>query len=249
MPVPMDSLRGRPGLLGPVGNVSWESTLKYTAKVLVLALAYFGAAKAGLLLAYENSSVTAVWAPTGIALAALVLWGRGLWPGVALGALLANCWTGVPVITVLGIATGNTLEALVGASLLRVAGFRPSLERARDVLALAGLAAALSTVVSATVGVASLYAGDAISASALDSAWRTWWLGDVGGDLLVAPFLLVFASGLPASSRRPARSPHTRCCQDARRRRNIPNHRSRSPAASLCTGSAPPSRSWRTRGP
>ena len=125
MPMPMDALRGRPVLLGPVENVSWQGTVRYTAKVLALALAYFGAAtKAGLLLAYENSSVTAVWAPTGISLAALVLWGRGLWPGVALGALLANCWTGVPVITVLGIATGNTLEALVGASLLRLVGLQ-----------------------------------------------------------------------------------------------------------------------------
>src|SRR5215210_5658821 len=138
----MDSLRGRAGLIMPV-DLSRQGTLRYTAKVLALALAYFAAAKAGLLLAYENSSVTAVWAPTGISLAALVLWGRRLWPGVALGALLANCWTGVPFITVLGIATGNTLEALVGASLLRWAGFRPSLERARDVLVLAGLAAVL----------------------------------------------------------------------------------------------------------
>src|SRR4051812_34916192 len=204
MPVPMDALRGRPVLLGPVMTVSWPDALRYTTKVLALALAYFAAAKAGLLLAYENSSVTAVWAPTGISLAALVLWGRGLWPGVALGALLANCWTGVPVITVLGIATGNTLEALVGASLLRVAGFRPSLERARDVLVLAGLAAALSTMVSATVGVASLYAGDAISTSALASGWRTWWVGDMVGDLLVAPLVLVFASG-PRASARPRR--------------------------------------------
>ena len=204
MPTPMDALRGRCVLLGPVENVLAAGHVKYTAKVLALALAYFGAAKAGLLLAYENSSVTAVWAPTGISLAALVLWGRGLWPGVALGALLANCWTGVPVLTVLGIATGNTLEALVGASLLRLVGFRPSLERARDVLALAALAAVLSTMVSATVGVASLYAGDSISASALASGWRTWWVGDMVGDLLIAPFILVFAS-VPRARPRPGR--------------------------------------------
>lgn len=76
--------------------------------------------------------------PTGIALGALVLWGRRWWPAVALGALLANLGTGVPVITVLGITAGNTLEALVGAGLLvHVAQFRPSLDRTRDVLALA----------------------------------------------------------------------------------------------------------------
>src|SRR4051812_17882716 len=118
-------------------TASWPSP-GYLASLVALALAYFATAKGGLALAHENSSVTAVWAPTGLALAALMLGGRRLWPGVALGAALANSWTGVPVLTVLGITAGNTLEALVGAHLLgRVAGFRPSLDRARDVVALA----------------------------------------------------------------------------------------------------------------
>jgi integral membrane sensor domain MASE1 len=67
---------------------------------LAVAAAYYGAAKFGLALAYENSSVTAVWPPTGIALAALLLGGYRLWPGIALGAFLANAWTGVPLGTV-----------------------------------------------------------------------------------------------------------------------------------------------------
>jgi diguanylate cyclase (GGDEF)-like protein/PAS domain S-box-containing protein len=180
---------------------------RYLATVGVVALAYFGTAKGGLALAYENSSVTAVWAPTGLALAALVLGGRRLWPGVALGAALANSWTGVPLVTVLGITAGNTLEAVVGAYLLgRVPSFRPSLDRARDVVALAVLAAGLSTLVSASVGVASLYAGHAVSSGALPTAWRTWWLGDLCGDLLVAPFVLVFGSDLRRNVRpRPER--------------------------------------------
>jgi diguanylate cyclase (GGDEF)-like protein/PAS domain S-box-containing protein len=203
----MDRSRAAPGLIRALEPVRRPATVAYTAKVLALALAYFGAAKAGLALAYENSSVTAVWPPTGIALAALVLWGRRLWPGVALGALLANSWTGVPLVTVLGITAGNTLEALVGATLLTsVAHFRPSLDRARDVLALALLAAALSTMVSATVGVVSLHIGDAVSEDALASTWRTWWLGDVGGDLIVAPLLMVLARGhRPRVGRRPWR--------------------------------------------
>src|SRR5437868_14366326 len=109
---------------------------------LAVAAAYYGAAKFGLALAYENSSVTAVWPPTGIALAALLLGGYRLWPGVALGAFLANAWTDVPLLTALGITAGNTVEALAGTYLLRrVADFRPELERVRDVVALAGLAA------------------------------------------------------------------------------------------------------------
>src|SRR5438093_6189551 len=88
------------------------------ARILVLAAVYYGAAKLGLSLAFAAPSVTAIWAPTGIALAAIVLWGYRVWPGVALGALLANAWTGVPIYSVLGITAGNTLEGLGGAFLL-----------------------------------------------------------------------------------------------------------------------------------
>jgi integral membrane sensor domain MASE1 len=171
---------------------------RYAAEVFCLAAVYYGAAKLGLSLAFATPSVTAIWPPTGIALTALVLWGYRLWPGVALGALLANSWTGVPIYSVLGIAIGNTLEALVGAYLLlRFAGFRPSLERVRDVIALAVLGGAVSTAISATVGVSSLIAGGEISGADLGSAWRTWWLGDMGGDLVVASALMVAVTQWP----------------------------------------------------
>src|SRR6266480_6291356 len=112
----------------------WVNASPARRAVVTLAVAavYYGAAKFGLALAYENSSVTAVWPPTGIALAALLLGGFRLWPGIALGAFLANSWTGVPLITVLGITTGNTLEALAGTWLLGRVAFRPSLQRVRD---------------------------------------------------------------------------------------------------------------------
>ena len=163
---------------------------------LVLALVYFASAKLGLTLAFSNESVTAVWPPTGIALAALVLLGRGLWPGVLLGALLANVTTDVPVYTAAGIAVGNTLEALVGAWLLDRFGFRPALLRLRDIFALVLLAGVLSTAVSATIGIASLSVGDSLSGGAL-SAWRVWWLGDMGGDLLVASLIFVLVTHWP----------------------------------------------------
>jgi serine phosphatase RsbU (regulator of sigma subunit)/anti-sigma regulatory factor (Ser/Thr protein kinase) len=165
--------------------------------VALVAGAYYGSAKLGLSLAFETRSVTAIWPPTGIALAALVLWGPRVWPGVALGAFLANSWTGVPLVTVLGITTGNTLEGLAGAYLLRRVGFRPSLERVRDVLALLALAGAASTAVAATVGVTSLLIGDEIGAANFGSVWRVWWLGDMGGDLLVAPVIMVAATHWP----------------------------------------------------
>jgi len=171
---------------------------RYLVMVIALAAIYYGAAKLGLSLAFETSNITAVWAPTGISLAALVLFGFRLWPGVALGALLANVGTGVGTLTVLGIATGNTLEALAGAYLLvRVVDFRPTLSRVRDVVWLVVLGAFLSTMVSATIGTASLLADGAIESGDLATAWRTWWLGDLGGDLIVAPAIMVAVSQWP----------------------------------------------------
>jgi integral membrane sensor domain MASE1 len=167
---------------------------RYALTVLVVAGAYVAAAKLGLDLAFATTSVTAIWPPTGIALAAIVLGGYRMWPAVAVGALLANVDTGVPAVTVAGITAGNTLEALAGGWLLRRVGFRPSFERVTDLLALAGLAAALSTTVSASIGVGSLLVGDEIDLSNAPSVWRTWWLGDMGGDLLVAPPLMIAAS-------------------------------------------------------
>ncbi len=189
----LSALRGPGWLRAAIDEDPWL----YAAKVVALAGVYYGAAKLGLELAFETPSVTAVWPPTGIALAALVLGGYRLWPGVALGAFLANSWTGVPVYAVLGIAAGNTLEAVVGTYLLRRVGFRPSLERVRDVLSLAALAAVVSTTVSATFGVTSLLAADEIATGDYGSVWRTWWLGDMGGDLVVAPALLVVAAQWP----------------------------------------------------
>ena len=95
-----------------------SGTRGFAARVLLVAAAYFGSAKLGLALAYTQGNVTAVWPPTGIALGALVIWGYRFWPGVALGALLANGTTDVSVLTTLGITVGNTLEAVTGAALL-----------------------------------------------------------------------------------------------------------------------------------
>src|ERR671936_198660 len=170
------------------------SCVRYVVQVGALTAVYVAAAKGGLLLATVGAQVTLVWPPTGIALAALLLGGSRLWPGVALGATLANASTGVPVATACGMGTGNTLEALVGAGLLRHVGVQPSLERLRDVVALVALAAGLSTIASATIGVTSLVLGGVIPRTAAMPAWGTWWLGDALGDVVVAPAVLVWTA-------------------------------------------------------
>src|SRR5437763_11827649 len=118
----------------------------YPVRLAIVCAVYFGAAKAGLAFAFANQSVTSIWPPTGIALAAVLIWGYRMWPAIAVGAFLANITTAGPVLSVLAIATGNTLEAVVAAWLLsRVAGFRPPLERGRDVRSFAVFPGLLST--------------------------------------------------------------------------------------------------------
>jgi diguanylate cyclase (GGDEF)-like protein/PAS domain S-box-containing protein len=173
--------------------------VRVSTRIILVALVYVAAAKGGLALAYANSSVTAVWAPTGIALAALVLGGSRLWPAVAIGAALANTWTGLDALTVAAITTGNTLEAVVGAQLLRRLHFDSGLRRLRDVLALV-VAGSLCTIVSASVGLASLRLGGYLGGAEADFVWRTWWLGDLGGALLVAPVIFVLAAARPVRS-------------------------------------------------
>src|SRR5947209_1694050 len=117
-----------------------------------------------LLRATVGAQVTLVWPPTGLALAALLLGSRRLWPGVALGALLANATTvGVSPLTAAVIAAGNTLEAVLGATLVQRVSFRPQLDQTRDVLRFAFFGAALSTVVSATFGALGLYGAGIIA--------------------------------------------------------------------------------------
>jgi serine phosphatase RsbU (regulator of sigma subunit) len=180
---------------GPVFR-GWVADWRTGAGVsLLVALAYFGAAKLGLELAFGTPNVTAIWPPAGIALAALVLGGPRLWPGVALGAFLANVTTDVPLYTTAGITLGNTLEALAAAWLLRRGGFRPSMPRLADAFMLV-VAGVLSTMIAATIGVAILAAADEVG-DGVFAVWRIWWLGDMGGILLVAPFLMVLATHWP----------------------------------------------------
>src|SRR5262245_57236840 len=110
--------------------------VREVAKGALVAALYAAAGRFGLLLDPVGGFATLVWAPTGIALAALLLLGRRAWPAIAVGAFVTNVWAGAALPVAAGIALGNTLEALIGFELLQRAGFRRSLDRLRDVLAL-----------------------------------------------------------------------------------------------------------------
>ncbi len=167
--------------------------LRELAAIIGLAAIYFCAGKLGLSLAYVHASASAVWPPTGIAFAALLLWGYRLWPGIFLGAFLVNITTPGSVATTLAVAAGNTLEALLGAwAIHRFANGEKVFERARNIFRFVVLTPILSTAVSATLGVTSLTLGGFAQWDQYPAVWLTWWLGDAVGDLIVAPLLVIW---------------------------------------------------------
>src|SRR5262245_62163448 len=109
-------LRCSPG--GRAMPTTGPTTGRWLLGVALLFAAYVAAGKFGLALAVINSSASAVWLPTGIALAGVLLGGSRLWPAIALGAFLVNVTTTGHVATSLGIAAGNTGEALLGGWML-----------------------------------------------------------------------------------------------------------------------------------
>ncbi|MDP3720132.1 MAG: MASE1 domain-containing protein [Acidobacteriota bacterium] len=159
--------------------------------------AYFIAADLGFEVAVLAEQVTTVWAPSGIAMAALLLWGRALWPAVWLGAFLANAGSSAPLWTAAVIATGNTLEAVAAAWLLRRdPAFDPRLRRLRDAARLIVLGAALATTISATIGVATLCLAALQPWDRFPSLWAAWWIGDALGVLVVAPAILTVTASV-----------------------------------------------------
>jgi PAS domain S-box-containing protein len=167
--------------------------LRYFVWILAIAIIYFYAAKLGLLLAFLHASVSPVWPPTGIAIAAVLWLGYRIAPAILLGAFLANLATGEPSWMAVGIAIGNTLEAVSAAFLLRRwVGLHSPFYSIRDVLRFVVVAAIFSPMLSATVGNASLCLGGSADWARFGSLWLTWWIGDGVGALVVAPLVLTW---------------------------------------------------------
>src|SRR5205814_9840827 len=147
-----------------------------------------------------NASASPVWPPAGIALAALLVLGFRVWPAIFLGAFFVNITTTPNILTSLGIASGNTLEAICGAWLVsRFAGGARVFDRPQDVFKFA-LAALISTTLAPTFGVSSLAIGGFAQWANYWPIWLTWWLGDASGVLVVAPLLILWS--VPTSQRK-----------------------------------------------
>jgi signal transduction histidine kinase len=196
MTAPVQVSAAQPELRRAAAVMLGSRAVRTTAGVLALAVAYYAAAKIGQTLRY-TASVSAIWPPAGLGIAVLYVWGLRWWPGVFIGEILVNAELlvrdpALPLGSLIGQQAGNLAEIVVGAVLLRrLIGPRAALDRVEQV---GGLLPALgiATAISATVGTLSMLAGGVIDWAEVPTFWRTWWLGDTAGGLVVLPLLLAW---------------------------------------------------------
>jgi PAS domain S-box-containing protein len=158
---------------------------------LAVMVMYFVAGRMGLAVPFTASNVSPVWPAAGIALGAILILGRHVWPGIAAGAFLVNFFSPIPHGTALVITVGNTLGPVVSATLLR----RNSVNRIcrlSDVLSLT-YSAGVGTAISALIGPSALFLAGIRVWDGLAAAMAVWWVGDLLGCLLIVPLIVNFA--------------------------------------------------------
>ncbi|HEX7707992.1 MAG TPA: ATP-binding protein [Thermoanaerobaculia bacterium] len=170
--------------------------LTYLLRLGILTSAYLFIAQFGLLWATAKGAASPVFPAVGVALAALLLWGRNLWPAVFIGRLLAF-WivpsVDQPFWMVLVVSGGNALTAFAGAWVLQKAHFDPAMRRLRDVAWFLVWGAVGSSAIGATVGAAAVTLASGSTFSQFAIIWTTWWSSNVGGTIVVAPLILVWS--------------------------------------------------------
>lgn len=180
-------------------------------RVVILAAGYTLTGIVGLSLAIPPGYATAVWPPSGIALAAVLMWGPRIWPGIAAGSVLVNLAvafsTAAPpgllsVLVALSIAVGSTAQALAcAAALRRFVGFSQLFETGPATLAFCGISAA-ACLIASTWGVLTLHVAGLVGADRFPESWQTWWLGDLIGILVFAPAFLTWRQSLQLGRKR-----------------------------------------------
>ncbi|HEX7309164.1 MASE1 domain-containing protein, partial [Lentzea sp.] len=196
---------GSPGLAvvcAQVQHVAVNAALRTVVSIVAVALAYYATAQVGLVLALVEGQVTPLWLPTGISVAALLIGGRRLWPGIALGAFATNVTLSAGHWSAVVITAGNTAAPLVAWYLLNRFGFRPALDRLKDALLLVFIGALAAMLISAAVGTAALGMGGVIGWHDVPAVMSVWWTGDAMGVLVFTPLLLTVPRRWKAPPRR-----------------------------------------------
>jgi signal transduction histidine kinase len=185
----------------PTGRLAglWaDEHVRLVLGVVALAALYRGAAEVGYSLQFAGPVAGVVWLPVGVGVAFLYLCGLRFWPGVLIGDLLANDYGALPLGAAFGQTAGNLLE-VVGITLL-LKRFVPRGDPLASIrgVGLMLVAIVAGTTVSATIGSLSLWLGDVITSGEIARVWRTWWLGDATGALIILPLALAWARPPPA---------------------------------------------------
>jgi len=190
--------RGIPSQRPLARRLADDARVRYVLLASLLTCAYYGTAKLGYVLEFAGPVAAIVWLPVGIGIAFLALGGIQFWPAILIGDLLANDYATLPLGTALMQTVGNVLEVVVAAALIRSIARRGSpLDSVGGVgRMLAAIAA--GTAVSATIGTLSNWAGGVIETDVLPTVWRTWWLADTCGALVVVPLALAWSRFPPA---------------------------------------------------
>jgi signal transduction histidine kinase/CHASE1-domain containing sensor protein len=184
-------------------SIRYRRTI-YACQISGLALLYYLTGRLGLLLAIPPGYATAVWPPSGIALAGLLLFGARVWPGVLVGSFALNVWTSLDptdpsstlrsLLIAMSIATGSTFQALLGERLVRGISGEPASKswEGRRMAALA-LGGPIACVTAATVGVTTLALAKAITPANYPYSWMTWYVGDAIGVVIFTPIVLLWS--------------------------------------------------------
>jgi signal transduction histidine kinase len=170
---------------------------RYPLGVGALAASYYAVAHVGFAFHFTGPVAAIVWLPVGVGIGFLYIAGLRFWPGVALGDLLVNNYSALPIGSAVAQSVGNVLEVVVATALLRRLYSRSSpLDEPSGLLSIL-IAISAGTALSATIGALSLLLGHVITASSVPHVWRTWWFGDFSGALIVLPVILAWRSRPP----------------------------------------------------
>ncbi|MES2139455.1 MAG: MASE1 domain-containing protein [Bacteroidota bacterium] len=185
-----------------IKNVSSYFSIRSIGIILMVAVIYYLSARTGLLLAYKNTNATPIWPPSGIAFAAIILFGYRVWPGILISAFIVNLivfltnkTTDTPTAIWVSslISIGNTSEALLGCYLLKKSVENISgLEKIRNVFQFT-FVVLIMCLASSIIGATTVCIAGIASWAQYPAVWLVWWFGDVSGTLIIAPLLLSLA--------------------------------------------------------
>lgn len=172
-----------------------EGVKQYLLKLTLITVIYILTAGIGLSLAGEFDQITTIWPPSGVAITALLLWGIHYWPGIFVGAFIANSLTGVSQSIATGIGIGNTLEAVIAILLIkRYVENSAIFEKITSIMWYVALGPFFGSIVAASIGVSSLFLGNVLRPDQVSDAWITWWVGDMIGALVIVPFVVAWSN-------------------------------------------------------